>query len=172
MIYDLVFLFLVLSVCIDAVRYHRYRPFREAFTPLYSLAMCIYTVYDKWQDSNWILLFIVLVFGILIGSLQCAKSEVQYREKEEGQKLRPYVKDHFPYILGWLALVAVGLILYFLIHHILPSSVEDVHRAALRMYQSSQTWYMWALYAAAGLTYYVQVDRLVRKNDPEQDPPT
>jgi len=34
---------------------------------------------------------------------------------------------------------------------------------ASTVFQSSQPWYMWAMYGSAGLTYYLDVDRKIRR---------
>lgn len=163
MFYDIIFWVLVLSVCIDAFRFHRFRPFREVFTPFYAIAMCVYTVYQSWTDRDWALLIAAAAIGLLIGSLQAVKSEIQFRSKDETKKPHPYVRDHFPYVLGWLLLVGFGVLFYLLLHRLLPNSAEELHSVASTVFQSSQPWYMWAMYGSAGLTYYLDVDRKIRR---------
>lgn len=160
---DIVFAIVILSVCIGAFRFHRFRPFREVFAPLYAIAMCVYTVYDKWESQYWIYLIIALAFGILIGALQSAKTEVQYRERGT------YIRDSYPYVLGWIFLVAAGIAAYLLRNHIAVSSTAQMRRVVKTSYLSAQPWYMWALYGVAGLTYYLYVDRRVRKEGGESN---
>lgn len=158
---DIVFAIVILSVCIGAFKFHRFRPFREVFAPLYAVAMCVYTVYDKWEPINWVFLIIAVALGILIGALQSGKSEVQYRDRG------PYIRDNYPYVLGWVFLVVAGIVAYILRNHITVSSTEQIRSVVKTSYLSAQPWYMWALYGAAGMTYYLYVDRKVRKEGGE-----
>lgn len=160
---DIVFAVVILSVCIGAFKFHRFKPFREVFAPLYAIAMCVYTVYDKWEPRNWIFLIIVAALGILIGALQSGKSEVQFRERG------PYIRDNYPYVLGWVFLVAAGIAAYILRNHITVTSTEQMHRVLKTSYLSAQPWYMWALYGVAGLTYYLYVDRKVKRERGESN---
>lgn len=154
---DIVFAIVILSVCIGAFKFHRFKPFREVFAPFYAIAMCVYTVYDKWESQNWLYLIIVLALGILIGALQSVKSEVQTRDRGT------YIRDNYPYVLGWVFLVAAGIAAYILRNHITVTSTEQMRRVVKTSYLSAQPWYMWALYGVAGLTYYLYVDRRVKK---------
>lgn len=170
MIYDIIFAAMVLSVCIGALRFHRFRPFREVFAPFYAIAMCVYSVYGHWTNRDYILLAIVVALGILIGALQSARSEVEYRTRREGDSPQPYVRDYAPYILGWLMLFGVGVLMYYLVNHITPVSAEQARSIARTVWQSRQPWYMWALYGAAGITYYLYVNRRVKESDQNERP--
>lgn len=149
------------------------------FMPIFSLVQ--FSIQMTWNEVNEIKFGLILVVSLLVGYFQAKYTKIQIGkaqsaffeyEKEEVTLYKKVAraKGGYPYLIGWLVIMAMQVILAFwenqhafstqeLVSEIYEEVIRDLV-LALRFTDSADgAWYVWAITGLSSLSYILFLAR-------------
>ena len=181
-VFNLILIILVIHLCRSAFEYVKISFFHHFLVPIYSLIMFFITM--KWTTRDLVLLAILVVVGILIGVLETMqltfrKKPAKHHHKKEGEEKANHSKwvyemrRGWPYLVGWILVIVIGLALSDIINHsglyhlFVDKVFEEIFSEIdpLSFLTESHPWYIWALSSVSSLAFAWRGTHLLRHQE-------
>ncbi len=189
MIFNLILIVLVIHLCMSAFKYVKVSFFHHFLVPIYALIMFFLTM--KWTSKDMILLVILIGVSVLIGWLETMdltfrkKPNTHHSHKKENQESKQKSKwiyemrRGWPYLVGWILVLVIGLALNDIINHsglyhlfvdkIFEEALEEID--PLSFFTESHPWYIWILSSVSALTFAWRGTYLLNQKEKTQSVP-
>ncbi|KEP88515.1 hypothetical protein X279_00965 [Oenococcus oeni IOEB_0501] len=166
-LFILVLFWAIFRVTSKSLKFEKLTRFTSVVIPIYSMIMFIVTMI--WNLKNFIVLLFLFIVSIFIAIFQVSK--VEFKETTELDKHdRPvvYIRKGYPYLLGWIIIILVGIGCSALFESLTASSIfKEIFseiKGELLVYSTfsqQKNWYIWLL---SGTTSFLYTEFLKRKN--------
>ncbi|ABJ57224.1 hypothetical protein [Oenococcus oeni] len=166
-LFILVLFWAIFRVTSKSLKFEKLTRFTSVVIPIYSVIMFIVTMI--WNLKNFIVLLFLFIVSIFIAIFQVSK--VEFKETTELDKHdRPvvYIRKGYPYLLGWIIIILVGVGCSALFESLTASSIfKEIFseiKGELLVYSTfsqQKNWYIWLL---SGTTSFLYTEFLKRKN--------
>ncbi len=184
MVFNLILIVLVIHLCMSAFEYVKISFFHHFLVPIYSLVMFFLTM--KWTQKDLQLLAVLFVVGVLIGLLETMqltfrKKLGKHHHKKEGEKQKWIyeMRRGWPYLVGWILVIVIGLALSDLINHsglyhlFVDKIFEEIFEEIdpIGFLSESHPWYIWILSSVSSLTFAWRGTYLLKKQEEDKTIP-
>lgn len=174
LLFNLILLILIIHICLGAFKYVKVSLFHHYLIPVYSLIMFVITM--RWNKQDLMLLAVLVIVGILLGLLETAS--LTFRKKPSAKKKSGWqyeMRRGWPYIIGWAAVILIGLVLSDLIkkagfYHLFVDRIfEDLFEeiSPLLFFTESHPWYIWALSGISSIVFAWRGTSMLHKQEDE-----